>query len=151
MDLSKYSAKDAKIIKDNPGKTPFELARLGLSPRGFERLLSELKIEEKEKAEATDSDTECGCEHIPEGEEGEARPRRNSAEFDDEVQEDQKMKPDSVKKVVMNQPKLSDYQPTKSTNQQRTIVGRNGIPRKMNAARAIKLAAKYPNEFKLLD
>jgi hypothetical protein len=36
-----YSPKDAKLIKDNPGKSPYELQALGLSGKGFEKLMSQ--------------------------------------------------------------------------------------------------------------
>lgn len=41
MNLKNYSPKDARLIKDNEGKTPDELLALGLSQRGYRRLLEE--------------------------------------------------------------------------------------------------------------
>lgn len=41
MEPVKYSNRDAKIIKDNPGKSPYELQSLGLSNKGFERYMAQ--------------------------------------------------------------------------------------------------------------
>ena len=41
MNLKNYSPKDARLIKENEGKTPDELLALGLSQRGYRRLLEE--------------------------------------------------------------------------------------------------------------
>lgn len=41
MNLKNYSPKDARLIKDNEGKTPDELLTLGLSQRGYRRMLEE--------------------------------------------------------------------------------------------------------------
>ncbi len=38
MDLKKFSPKDAKIIRDNPGRTADELLDLGLSQKATQRL-----------------------------------------------------------------------------------------------------------------
>jgi len=38
MDLSAYAPKDAKLIRDNEGKTAYELLNLGLSQKAYERL-----------------------------------------------------------------------------------------------------------------
>lgn len=38
MNPLKFSPKDAKIIRDNPGKSPDELLELGLSLKAFARL-----------------------------------------------------------------------------------------------------------------
>lgn len=39
-DLSSFGPKDQKILRENPGKTPYELAELGLTNKAFERLLA---------------------------------------------------------------------------------------------------------------
>ena len=39
-DEIRFAPKDAKIIKDNPGKSPYELKELGLSDPGFEKLMA---------------------------------------------------------------------------------------------------------------
>ena len=41
MEPVTYSNRDAKIIKDNPGKSPYELQELGLSGKGFEKLMTQ--------------------------------------------------------------------------------------------------------------
>lgn len=41
MNLKNYSPKDARLIRDNEGKTPDELLALGLSQRGYRRLLED--------------------------------------------------------------------------------------------------------------
>ncbi len=41
MNLKNYSPKDARLIKDNEGKSPDELLALGLSQRAYRRLLEE--------------------------------------------------------------------------------------------------------------
>lgn len=41
MNTKKFSPKDARILKDNEGKTPDELLALGLSQRGYRRLLED--------------------------------------------------------------------------------------------------------------
>lgn len=41
MNLKKFSPRDARIIKDNEGKTPDELLALGLSQRGYRRILED--------------------------------------------------------------------------------------------------------------
>lgn len=41
MNIKKFSPKDARILKDNEGKTPEELLALGLSQRGYRRLLED--------------------------------------------------------------------------------------------------------------
>lgn len=41
MNLKNFSPKDARLIKDNEGKTPDELLTLGLSQRGYRRLLED--------------------------------------------------------------------------------------------------------------
>lgn len=41
MNLKNYAPKDARLIKDNEGKTPDELLALGLSQRGYSRLLED--------------------------------------------------------------------------------------------------------------
>lgn len=41
MNIKKFSPKDARIIKDNEGKTPDELLTLGLSQRGYRRMLED--------------------------------------------------------------------------------------------------------------
>lgn len=41
MNLKNYSPKDARLIKDNEGKTPDELLAIGLSQRGYRRLLED--------------------------------------------------------------------------------------------------------------
>lgn len=40
IDVSTFGPKDAKIIKDNPGKTPYELQDLGITGKAFDRLLA---------------------------------------------------------------------------------------------------------------
>jgi hypothetical protein len=41
MNLKNYSPKDARLIRDNDGKTPDELLDLGLSQRGYRRMLED--------------------------------------------------------------------------------------------------------------
>lgn len=41
MNPAKFSPKDAKIIRDNPAKSPAELLVAGLSKKAFERLKAE--------------------------------------------------------------------------------------------------------------
>ncbi len=41
MNLKKFSPKDTRLIKDNEGKTPDELLALGLSQRGYRRMLED--------------------------------------------------------------------------------------------------------------
>ena len=131
MDLSNFSNRDAKIIRDNPTKTPFELVRLGLSPRAFERLLNESKEAIKEEKPPI---------QMP--------PAKEESEGSDKPKE---MQAESVQQVIMNQPnRVNDYRPANSSGQ-RTVVGPTGLPQKMNAKRAIQLTTKYPNEYKLID
>lgn len=40
VDVSKFGPKDAKIIRENEGKTPYELLELGLSQKAYDRLIS---------------------------------------------------------------------------------------------------------------
>jgi len=47
MNMKKFSQKDARLIKDNKGKTPDELLALGLSQQGYRRLLEDgIEIEQ---------------------------------------------------------------------------------------------------------
>src|SRR4051812_5134390 len=41
MESIRYAPRDAKIIKDNPGKSPYELQALGISDKAFEKLMSQ--------------------------------------------------------------------------------------------------------------
>lgn len=41
IDLTTYGKRDQKVIRENPGKDVYALKELGLTDRGFERLLSE--------------------------------------------------------------------------------------------------------------
>ncbi len=41
MEYKKFSPRDAKLLKDNEGKTPDELRALGLSERAYRRLLAD--------------------------------------------------------------------------------------------------------------
>jgi hypothetical protein len=41
MEPVKFSNRDAKLIRDNPGKSPYELKEMGLSNPGFEKLMSQ--------------------------------------------------------------------------------------------------------------
>ncbi|OSZ79112.1 hypothetical protein CAP35_12925 [Chitinophagaceae bacterium IBVUCB1] len=51
MNITKYSPKDARIIRDNEDKTPDELLALGLSQRGYRRLLEHtIEVEETRSA-----------------------------------------------------------------------------------------------------
>ena len=52
MNLKNFSPKDSRLIKDNEGKTPDELLTLGLSQRGYRRMLEE-GIEVEQSASAT--------------------------------------------------------------------------------------------------
>lgn len=47
MNTKKFSPKDARLMKNNEGKTPDELLALGLSQRGYRRLLEDgIEIEQ---------------------------------------------------------------------------------------------------------
>ena len=51
MNLKNYSPKDARLLKDNEGKTPDELLVLGLSQRGYRRLLEDnIAVEQSNSA-----------------------------------------------------------------------------------------------------
>ena len=50
MELEQFSPADRKKIQDNPDKSPYELLELGLSQKGFEKLLS-FNEEERKKLE----------------------------------------------------------------------------------------------------
>lgn len=41
MEKVRFAPKDAKIIKENPGKTPYEWKALGMSEKGFEKALAQ--------------------------------------------------------------------------------------------------------------
>ncbi|MBS1771521.1 MAG: hypothetical protein JST82_01585 [Bacteroidetes bacterium] len=41
MKLKNYSVKDSRIIQDNEGKSPDDLLELGLSQRGYRRMLED--------------------------------------------------------------------------------------------------------------
>lgn len=41
VDYKLYSPKDVKLLKDNPVASPYELLKLGLSKKGYDRLMNE--------------------------------------------------------------------------------------------------------------
>lgn len=57
IDTSNFGPKDAKIIRENPGKDAYQLAELGLSNKAFERLTTGDYKEVSEEEAANETNT----------------------------------------------------------------------------------------------
>lgn len=53
MEKVRFAPKDARIIKDNPGRSPYELKELGVSDNGFVKLMSLSSIESEIESDPT--------------------------------------------------------------------------------------------------
>lgn len=143
MDNKAYSPKDAKIIRDNEGKTPYELLELGLSQKAFTRLTSDLA---EQAAAPTASQVSASVQTA----------KNLAAQKNDEPAAGIMgggIKP-AITEVVpakasMNiQPVITPL-PTASNIKQKTVVGPTGIPQKVAAKQAEKLARN--KDYQIID
>ena len=139
-DTTGYSPKDAKIIRDNEGKSPYELLELGLSQRAFDRLTLQLENERsapQPKTAATGGDTTGGTA------------------AGSEAKTDNAIKPAVVEKVpgktVPAKPALTSYSAPAMGTGTVKIVGPTGIPQVLNSKQANKLVAKNPDLYRIID
>lgn len=127
-----FAPKDAKIIRENPDKSPYELMTdFGLSEKAYNRLLEQESVER-------------------------AAPKAKVQQPEQQAQTQSSgaIQPEKVEKVKgkpkAHQPAISSL-PASSVFETVQIVGPTGIPQKMNATRARRLANKYPNEYKIIS
>lgn len=125
-----FAPKDAKIIRENPDKSPYELMTdFGLSEKAYNRLLEQESVERAApKVQA----------------ESQPNPKSSGA-----------IQPEKVEKVKgksANQPALSSL-PTQQPGVFQTvkIVGGSGVPQTMNRKMAEDMVRRYPNEFKIIS
>ena len=131
-----YGNRDAKIIRENEGKTPYELLDLGLSKSAYERLMKKT-----EKPTVTEAVSEPKEAVKPEA------PKPESAA----------LKPDVVEQTTKRpaQPKLGRTAAQITTAlhgkpKQVTIVGPTGIPKLMAQKQAEKLVQRNPNRYQIV-
>ncbi len=141
-----FSTKDAKIIRENEGKTPYDLLQLGLSQKGYERLLE--RHSEAAQAGGVAGAADAGVEaDSSDGGDAEAAGAND---------EGQPLQPSEVERtdagtVRHSQPQMSAPANDGTPLVQRTIVGPNGVQQTMAAKAAEKLATRYPDEYRLID
>jgi len=138
MDLSTYSNRDAKIIRDNPDASPYDLLALGLSQKAYDRYTETL--EKQSKAPVPRSSTAGKDEDVDDS------PAQPSEGIKPAIVETVAAKPNVVKPVLSSA--VNNAGDVLSTL---TIIGPTGIPQKMNAKQAVKLAARHPNKYKISE
>lgn len=148
IDLNLYGTRDAKLIRENPNKTPYELLQLGLSHKAYTRLTAEptgaiAQAETEQPAEDTSA-------VVPSVEALQPAPVPDTA-----------LKPTIVEEVSHRpaQPRLGRtadaliaraQQPEGSPFKQVTVIGPSGIPKSMNEKQARKMVAMNPSQYKIV-
>jgi hypothetical protein len=142
IDLTQFGTRDAKIIRENEGKTPYELLELGLSNKAYQRLtgepMAELKQEQPSEPVATSAFTPEVPVFTPESETG--------------------LKPDVVESITRKQPaqpRLGRTGPDlraaiTTPNGQLMVVGPTGIPKLIAEKQARKLVSQNPKSYKII-
>lgn len=136
--------RDAKIMRENEGKTPYELLQLGLSKAAYERLLNDKAAPAKDLAEA------FAALDIPEGESESATPKQVPAALTPDVVE----QVDRKGKKPAAQPRLGrtadQLAASKAGSGQVKLLGPTGIPQLMSEKQALKMVARNPNLYKIV-
>jgi len=142
MALGGYAPRDEKLIRENEGKTAYELLELGLSNKAFERLSAE---KESQRNAPTISEKN---EHVS--------PNSEIKGVDRIEGESESLTPTVVEKATKPKaakPTLSDLRtPAKSGGILTTVkvVGPTGIPQNMSANAAEKLVRRQPNKYHII-
>lgn len=134
--------RDAKIMRENEGKTPYELLQLGLSKAAYERLLA-AKTEDAGKA-ITETAKEVVEAQSPVSVVAEA-PAPLTPTTVEQVD----------RKKIAAQPRLGRTAAELSTMKQATpkqvrVLGPTGIPQLIAEKQALKLVARNPNLYKII-
>lgn len=135
IDTGTFAPRDAKIIKENEAKTPYELLELGLSEKAYQRMISG---DYKEKKEEPSKET----------------PKQETAQV---VQEEKSniVKPKSVQEVPTSKTKLTAPNVYKAQKVASNVGSvnvynkRTGSTVKMSVSAANRLA-KQPNIYQIL-
>lgn len=129
--------RDAKIMRENEGKTPYELLQLGLSKAAYERLMNE-KVEP----------TKTVVEEAP------APEPQISASTESKLTPDVVEHIDHKPKKAAAQPRLGrtadQLAKAKIGNRQVRLVGPTGIPQLVSEKQAQKMVARNPSIYKIV-
>ena len=88
MEPVTYSNRDAKVIKDNPGKSPYDLQALGLSGKGFEKLMSQQSTGAEPLADPTIDDEDESEPAAPAASNTDQQPAPGHEDEDNEDKQD---------------------------------------------------------------
>ena len=149
IDLTLFGTRDAKLIRENPTKTPYELLQLGLSHKAYTRLTAEptgaIASNQPEPA-AENTATPVSVVEAPQ----------------QAIIPDLPLAPTVVEEIshkpahprlgrtaaqIATQP--SGYFQT-SVFRQITVIGPSGIPKSMNEKQARKMVAANPSQYKIV-
>lgn len=139
IDLTMFGTRDAKIIRENEGKTPYELLQLGLSHKAYTRLTSQPTA-----AIAPEAPPENIADEAP-----------LVAAVQPVVLPDTSIAPTVVEEVKTYAPRLGRtadmiISAAPSAFVQVTVIGPSGIPKSMNEKQARKMVAQNPTLYKIV-